>query len=102
MSPLKALEILIVCISVLGAGVSALLFLDSRHASTVKLIRHELIELDNDIKAHNEARIYYQDKVREGEADSSDVRRKEFIEDKLEQMYDERKTLNEQLMDMEN
>jgi len=102
MNPIKALEVFAVCVAVIGSGISALLFLDARHTSNLKMIEHELYELDGDIKSHNEARIYYQDKVRDGNADSADMRRKEFVEEKLDQMYKEREMLYQQKLDMEN
>jgi len=96
------IEIVAVALSIIGSCFAGFLWIDARHAHISDRYELELQLMDYDIKRDNSARVYYENKLDDGETLSpADKERLRSLERGLEEKYSRQRLLQEKLMNME-
>lgn len=105
MKLLRVAEAALVLITITSFLFGAYFFLDTAHAKRKALLQTE-IELreeilSRDIKKDAEARVYYKNRQAQGPLESAEAMRLEYIEEQLEQKYEEQRMVQQKRMELD-
>lgn len=105
MTAMRVFELLLVFLTSVGVLFGAYQYLDTMHAKERDLLKARIeIQsemLDRDIKKNAEARVFYKDLSKDRALEKAEQSRLEYLEEQLEQKYDEQRILREAEMRLE-